>query len=63
MDRLEVLAVRALGAGYRGRPVVHGIDLSLARGEILGLLGANGSGKSTLIRAITGQIPCSAAAW
>ena len=55
MDR--VLAVRALSAGYRGRPVVRGIDLSLSRGDILGLLGANGSGKSTLSRAITGQIP------
>ncbi|TPJ23638.1 ABC transporter ATP-binding protein [Mesorhizobium sp. B2-7-2] len=53
----EVLAVSELSAGYRGRAVVQGIDLSLRRGDILGLLGANGSGKSTLIRAITGQIP------
>jgi len=53
----EVLAVSRLSAGYRGRPVVRGIGLSLGRGDILGLLGANGSGKSTLLRAITGQIP------
>ncbi|MBZ9738677.1 ABC transporter ATP-binding protein [Mesorhizobium sp. CO1-1-4] len=53
----EVLTVEALSAGYRGRVVVRGIDLSLRRGDIVGLLGANGSGKSTLIRAITGQIP------
>lgn len=53
----EVLAVSGLSAGYRGRAVVRGIDLSLRRGDIIGLLGANGSGKSTLIRAITGQIP------
>jgi len=53
----EVLTVSELSAGYRGRIVVRGIDLSLRRGDILGLLGANGSGKSTLIRAITGQIP------
>ncbi|TIT03203.1 MAG: ATP-binding cassette domain-containing protein, partial [Mesorhizobium sp.] len=53
----EVLAVSGLSAGYRGRAVVRGIDLSLRRGDILGLLGANGSGKSTLIRAITGQTP------
>lgn len=53
----EVLAARELSAGYRGRIVVRGIDLSLRRGDILGLLGANGSGKSTLIRAVTGQIP------
>ncbi|CDX40284.1 ATP-binding protein of ABC transporter [Mesorhizobium sp. SOD10] len=53
----EVLSIEELSAGYRGRIVVRGIDLSLRRGDILGLLGANGSGKSTLIRAITGQIP------
>ncbi|RWX60261.1 ABC transporter ATP-binding protein, partial [Mesorhizobium sp. M2A.F.Ca.ET.039.01.1.1] len=53
----EVVAVSGLSAGYRGRAVVRGIDLSLRRGDIVGLLGANGSGKSTLIRAITGQIP------
>lgn len=55
----EVLAVGGLSAGYRGRTVLRGIDLSLRRGDMLGLLGANGSGKSTLIRAITGQIPLS----
>ncbi|WP_027052395.1 ATP-binding cassette domain-containing protein [Mesorhizobium erdmanii] len=53
----EILAVRGLSAGYGGRAVVSGIDLSLNRGDILGLLGANGSGKSTLLKAITGQIP------
>ncbi|MBZ9763160.1 ABC transporter ATP-binding protein [Mesorhizobium sp. CA8] len=53
----EVLTVEELSAGYRGRIVVRDIDLSLHRGDIVGLLGANGSGKSTLIRAITGQIP------
>jgi len=52
----EILAVRGLSAGYGGRAVISGIDLSLERGDILGLLGANGSGKSTLLRAITGQI-------
>ncbi|WP_217578437.1 ABC transporter ATP-binding protein [Mesorhizobium sp. GbtcB19] len=53
----EVLVVRELSAGYRGRAVVQGIDLALRRGGILGMLGANGSGKSTLLKAITGQIP------
>ncbi|TPM98582.1 ABC transporter ATP-binding protein [Mesorhizobium sp. B2-1-5] len=56
IDPAEILAVRGLSAGYGGRVVVSGIDLSLGRGDILGLLGANGSGKSTLLRAITGQI-------
>ncbi|MCC6736962.1 MAG: ABC transporter ATP-binding protein [Bauldia sp.] len=52
-----LLELRAVAAGYGGRSVVSGIDLTLRRGEILGLLGANGSGKSTLVKAFTGQLP------
>ncbi|AKU92304.1 Heme ABC transporter, ATPase component HmuV [Vulgatibacter incomptus] len=38
-------------------PVLHGVDLELRRGELLGLLGPNGAGKSTLARALAGLIP------
>jgi len=55
-DCPEALAVRDLSADYGGHPVVGGIELTLNRGDVLGLLGANGSGKSTLLKAITGQI-------
>ena len=48
-------------SGYRAdRPVLHGVDLQLHRGDFVGLLGPNGCGKSTLIRAITGIIPLAA---
>lgn len=50
------LAVHDLAAGYGGRAIVSGVSLALARGEVLGLLGANGAGKSTLVKAITGQL-------
>ncbi|GAA4548705.1 ABC transporter ATP-binding protein [Pseudonocardia xishanensis] len=52
----EVLEVQGLEAGYEGRAVVHGIDLSVGRGEIVALLGANGAGKSTTLRTVSGLL-------
>ncbi len=39
---------------FEGVKAVDGVDLTLARGEILGLIGPNGAGKTTFINAITG---------
>ena len=52
-----MLDVRALSAGYPGRPVLEGVDLHAERGEMLALIGPNGCGKTTLLRAITGILP------
>jgi ABC-2 type transport system ATP-binding protein len=43
-----------VGFGLRRRAVLHGIELALARGRTLGLVGPHGSGKSTLLRCIAG---------
>jgi len=51
------LSVRALEAGYvPGVPILRGVSLDLAAGEILAVLGPNGAGKSTLVRTIAGLV-------
>jgi ABC-2 type transport system ATP-binding protein len=50
------LAVYALVHGYEGNRVLDGVDLALAPGSVLGLIGRNGAGKSTLIRAMLGLL-------
>ena len=51
------LVVDNIGKSFRGRPVVKGVSLRLARGEVVGLLGPNGAGKTTCFYMITGLIP------
>ncbi len=48
------LEVRNLSAGYGPAKVLHGIDFTLARGEMLVVIGRNGVGKTTLIETICG---------
>lgn len=54
-----LLKISGLRAGYGRVPVLHGIDLSVNEGEILGILGHNGMGKSTLLKTLMGIIPAS----
>ena len=55
-----LLSVDALESGYGKIRVLHGIDLSIAGGEVVALLGPNGAGKTTLLRAISGLLPVNA---
>lgn len=51
------LEARNLGKGYKGRPVVRDVSLTVQRGEAVGLLGPNGAGKTTCFYIIIGLIP------
>ena len=51
-----MLEIRGLRAGYGRIPILHGIDLSVADGETVGILGHNGMGKSTLMKAAIGLV-------
>jgi phosphonate transport system ATP-binding protein len=44
-----LLQLRDASAGYAGRPVLHGLDLTLRSGEHVAVLGRSGAGKSTLL--------------
>jgi branched-chain amino acid transport system ATP-binding protein len=52
-----LLDARGLTAGYVGVPVVHGVDLTVAAGEVVALLGRNGAGKTTTLLAVAGVLP------
>jgi branched-chain amino acid transport system ATP-binding protein len=52
----DVLTVENLQAGYRNRTVVFGVDLHVAEGEAITILGHNGAGKTTTLKAICGLL-------
>jgi branched-chain amino acid transport system ATP-binding protein len=51
-----ILRVDRLSAGYAGEHIVHDIDLHVAAGEAITVIGSNGAGKSTLLKAIVGLL-------
>ena len=55
-----MLDIRELACGYGNQPVLRGVDMSVAAGEMVGIIGPNGCGKTTLVRAATGILPLSA---
>jgi branched-chain amino acid transport system ATP-binding protein len=51
-----LLQAQGMHAWYGSSHVLHGVDLQIARGQTVGLLGRNGMGKSTLIRTLLGHV-------
>jgi urea transport system ATP-binding protein len=52
-----MLSVTGLSAAYGQSEVLHGIDLAVAPGEIVAMVGRNGMGKSTLMKSLIGIMP------
>jgi len=57
---VNLLEVKGLEVRYGGIRAVKGIDLEVAQGELVCLIGANGAGKSSTLRAICGLLPARA---
>jgi branched-chain amino acid transport system ATP-binding protein len=55
-----VLRVADLRAAYGSTPVLAGVNLEIAEGEVVALMGRNGMGKTTLLRTLMGLLPAQA---
>ncbi len=56
----NILELKQLAVHYGGIRAVKGIDLVVAEGELVCLIGANGAGKTTALKAIAGMLPLAA---
>ena len=54
---MSLLTIQGLEVGFGGVTVLHGIDLDIAAGSLVAIVGANGAGKTTLLRALSRLLP------
>ncbi len=56
MSRAEILRVAGLNAFYGESHILHGVDFTVNKGEVVTLLGRNGAGRTTTLKAILGLV-------
>lgn len=55
-----LLTTTNVSSGYGRITILHDISISVAKGEMISIIGANGAGKTTLLKTLSGLMPCSA---
>jgi sulfate-transporting ATPase len=53
----EAIKFQNVGFSLEGRKLFEGVNFTVSRGDIIGIIGSNGTGKSTLLRLLTGELP------
>lgn len=57
---MSIIEIKGLSKAYGSKLALSGVDLSIKKGQIVGLMGPNGSGKTTLIKIIMGLLTADA---
>jgi branched-chain amino acid transport system ATP-binding protein len=52
-----LLSVSGLRAGFGAQTILHGVDLDVPEGKVVGIFGLNGAGKSVLLKVLAGVVP------
>jgi ABC transport system ATP-binding/permease protein len=53
---MPIITIQDLSIGFRGPPLLDGVDCQIEAGQRIGLLGRNGAGKTTFLRILSGQV-------
>jgi zinc/manganese transport system ATP-binding protein/zinc transport system ATP-binding protein len=56
MKGTPLVTISDLSAGYHRTPVIHDVNLTIMRGDFVGLVGPSGAGKTTLLRTMLGAV-------